>query len=558
MGSMSDLEFEVPASNTTNLAGGKAYEMSQKQVLAQLACTNCFNGTFYAASSENLKLAKNTALKLRSDPLFIAKTAIYARNKGYMKDMPAFLTVMLAGLDSKLFRKTFRKVINNGKMLRTFVKIARSGEAGKKYNLSSGSMRHALGEWFNNTSNLSLLNASVGTPSMRDILRMTRPTPASKEKAAMFAWLKGADFNRETRTFQTFGQDGKLIYEHSFDSLPNEVKNYENYKQFRDGDVPKIDFRLLDSLNLGKEQWTQIALNAPWNMTKKNLNTFARHGVFESQENTTFIAQKLQDKEILAKAHVFPYELLSAWRATSSNANIPAIIRDALQQAMENATENVPVFDGNVYVCIDTSGSMSSPVTGYKPGATTVVRCVDVAAMLAASILRKNKNAQVVPFSTHVHKHSLNARDSIVTNINRLTQLGGGGTDCASALRYLNAHSAMGNTVIFVSDYESWIENNRYSLGTGLMAEWKTYCSRNPNAKLICIDLTPNATAQVVERKNILQVGGFSDNVFNVIDSFIKYGFEEKNHWVAEIESISLDEKPVIVDYDDDDEEVES
>ena len=98
MGSMSDLEFEVPASNTTNLAGGKAYEMSQKQVLAQLACTNCFNGTFYAASSENLKLAKNTALKLRSDPLFIAKTAIYARNKGYMKDMPAFLTFCLCFL----------------------------------------------------------------------------------------------------------------------------------------------------------------------------------------------------------------------------------------------------------------------------------------------------------------------------------------------------------------------------------------------------------------------------------------------------------------------------
>ena len=40
-------------------------------------------------------------------------------------------------------------------------------------------------------------------------------------------------------------------------------------------------------------------------------------------------------------------------------------LRDALQDAMEHATQNVPAM-GKVYVAVDVSGSMGSPVTGYQ------------------------------------------------------------------------------------------------------------------------------------------------------------------------------------------------
>jgi hypothetical protein len=38
--------------------------------------------------------------------------------------------------------------------------------------------------------------------------------------------------------------------------------------------------------------------------------------------------------------------------------------------------------DGKVYVFPDTSGSMQSPVTGHRTGATTHVTCLDVAALV--------------------------------------------------------------------------------------------------------------------------------------------------------------------------------
>ena len=75
----------LPWANEVNGAGAPAYKMTPAQKLAQLAVTGCFNGTFYASAEQQLddvlKLAKTL------DPEFVAKTAIYARRYGFMKDM---------------------------------------------------------------------------------------------------------------------------------------------------------------------------------------------------------------------------------------------------------------------------------------------------------------------------------------------------------------------------------------------------------------------------------------------------------------------------------------
>ena len=74
-----------------------------------------------------------------------------------------------------------------------------------------------------------------------------------------------------------------------------------------------------------------------------------------------------------------------AFTVANANADIPKEVCDALQDALEVAIANVPAIQGRVYVCPDVSGSMSSPVTGFRKGATTAVRCIDVAALVAAA-----------------------------------------------------------------------------------------------------------------------------------------------------------------------------
>jgi 60 kDa SS-A/Ro ribonucleoprotein len=51
----------------------------------------------------------------------------------------------------------------------------------------------------------------------------------------------------------------------------------------------------------------------------------------------------------------------------------------------------------------------------------------------------------------------------------------------------------------------------------------------------VCIDLTPNTTTQALNRKDILNIGGFSDTVFDLLASFAS-GTDGTDHWIREIQ----------------------
>jgi 60 kDa SS-A/Ro ribonucleoprotein len=510
----------VPAADTVNNAGGSAYAFGEKHCLSQIAATNCFNGTFYASAEDNLELAKNAALALKDDPRFIAQVALYARDKAYMKDMPAFLCVLLSDIDKKLFRKVFRKVVDNGKMLRNVIQMARSGAVtGKKANMSAGTWRRAIQEWFDKRDAVALFKASIGNdPSMRDILRMARPKPNSEEQEALFGYFLGKDV--------------------SIERLPKNVQAYEAYKNDKSGEVPDVDFRMLDSLGIGDAEWATIASRAPWAMTRMNLNTFARHNVFKNKELTKIVADRLRNKELIEKARAFPYQLFVAYREVSNNFEIPNEIKEALQDAMEIAIENVPVLPGSGFVCVDASGSMGSSITGSSYGRpASSVKCSDVAGLLASAVFRKNRMAEIYTFKDHAVKMNLNPRDTVFTNTNKLNNTGGG-TNISAPLVDLNNQNAQADWVLYVSDNESWLDNNSFR-GTTLANEWAKFKKRNPKARLICLDLTPRNNSQIKCQPDVLQVGGFSDQVFEVMASFLEHG-HETDHWVNEIEKIVI------------------
>jgi 60 kDa SS-A/Ro ribonucleoprotein len=212
----------------------------------------------------------------------------------------------------------------------------------------------------------------------------------------------------------------------------------------------------------------------------------------------------------------------------AARADVPAEVREALAEAMEHALANVPEVRGKVYVCCDVSGSMHAPVTGHRKGASTKVRCVDVAALVAAAMLRKN-DAEVLAFEQDVVPLKLDAHAGVLENAARLAAVGGGGTNCSAPLAALNARRARGSLVVYVSDNESWIDAG--GRGTATMREWQRFRAHNPGAKLVCIDLVPNRTTQAHDDAAILNVGGFSDAVFELVGAFAAGGADAK-HWV--------------------------
>lgn len=535
----------VPVADTRNNAGGTAYAMSAKHALAQLASTGCFNDTFYVSAETQLK--DILALASKCSPEFVAKTAIYARERGFMKDMPAFLLAYLAK-DSALFSKVLPRVVDNPKMLRNVVQMIRSGTTGRKSlgTRPKKAIQAKLASWDDDR----LFRGSVGnSPSLADVIKMVHPKPASESRKALYGWLTGAMTKEEWSRLSP--EDREKRHWYAPEQLPNLVKSFEAFKKGVTQEIPDVPFEMLTAMPLTQKQWVQIARNASWTQTRMNLNTFLRHGVFNESGMDRFIADRLKDPNQISRAKVFPYQLMVAFLHCEDN--IPMVIKNALQEAMEHATANVPKLDGKIWVFPDVSGSMSSnKVTGNRGTASTKVSCIQAAALITATILRRNPEAGVIPFEggvVDVKRLNINPLDSIMTNAQKLASIGGGSTNCSAPLALLNTRKDKGDLVIYVSDNESWVDSNGSSgayasyygreRGTATMEQWKVFQNRNPKAKMVCIDLTPNKSTQAASRKDILNVGGFSDQVFDVMNAFLTDGVDGET-WTRKIEEITL------------------
>jgi 60 kDa SS-A/Ro ribonucleoprotein len=170
---------------------------------------------------------------------------------------------------------------------------------------------------------------------------------------------------------------------------------------------------------------------------------------------------------------------------------------------------------------------MASPVTGNRGSVTSKTRCVDVAALIAATLLRTNNETDLIGWATNVAHFQLNSRDTVITNAQRMVQAAhqfGGGTNAELALALLNQEAVKRDLIIYVSDNQSWLggASTYYRNVTGMAEQWKIFKKRNPKAKLVCIDIQPYDTTQVQDDKDVLNIGGFSDEVFTVISRFIR------------------------------------
>lgn len=512
----------LPVARVRNEAGGLAYELSPKHALAQYAATGCLNGTFYATQEDQLTKVLDLCKEVEAE--YVARLALYARTKGSMKDMPALLCAVLSVKGPGLLAEVFDRVIDSPKMLRNFVQIMRSGVVGRK---SLGTLpKRLIQQWLDGRTDEQLFTGSIGNdPSLADVIKMVHPKPASSSRKALYGYLIGR--------------------EHDATELPELVRHFEKFKRNTNPGkvaVPDVPFQMLTGLPLVDKDWRQIARNASWQTTRMNLNTFVRHGVFQDRELIGIVANRLRNPRLIEQAKAFPYQLMAAYMNAMSD--VPRDVTEALQDAMEIAISNVPHVHGKVYVFPDISGSMHSPVTGHRQGSTSKVRCVDVAALVAAAILRRNPSAEVIPFEANVVSCPLNPRDSVMTNAKKLSSLPAGGTNCSAPLKQLNRAKAQGDLLVYVSDNESWLDSPNYGRYGGVsatetMKEWRQFQSRNPQAKMVCIDIQPYATTQAAERSDIVNVAGFSDQVFQLLAD-VATGRSSQDHWVKQIEAMTL------------------
>lgn len=508
-----------PVATVRNAAGGRAYKLEDEDAAAQIAVTGTFNGTFYTSGEDQLK--KFQEVLGGCDPEFLAKLAVYSRTQGFMKDSPAVIMATLAARKDlkslQLLKTVFPKVIDNGKMLRNFVQVVRSGVTGRS-NFGTA-IKHQLAGWFDGRSAEDIFKQSVGNdPTLKDVLRLSRYKPdvrslEGRQKEAVLQTILGKPYEAK--------------------DLPGLLKEFNKFKanpEAWEGPLPKVPFEMLTGMPLTASNWLSLAMNGGWTFLRMNINTFERHGLLKNDKFVRDLCRRLRDPKEIERARAFPYQILMSAVATkpSGYADPKTLIASALEDALELAVNNVPAFGGKVVVCPDVSGSMQSAITGVRKGSTSDVRCIDVAGLVAASVIRKNPEAICLPFDDRVHdRHAFSNRDSVMSIAKALAAYGGGGTDCSRPLEWLVANKIWPDLILYVSDNESWIDRwlsgrTRYSGGrmtpTNSQTLWETIVKHNPRAKMVCIDIQPNTTTQVQsDRKNVLNIGGFSDRVWDAI-----------------------------------------
>jgi len=303
--------------------------------LAEIAAGGISSGTYFA--SPEARLARVAALAPHASTELVAKTAVHCRERGRMNDVPAFLVAHLATRDVALMSRVFPRVIDDGRMLRSFVQIVRSGVTGRK---SFGSApKRALRTWFQGRTPDAIFRQSIGqSPSMSDVIKMVRPPPRNDKGEA--------DAVREALYGYLIGKSVDWF------SLPPLAKAFEAFKDGA-GPMPDVPFEMLTALPLRAEHWTSLAEKMTFSELRSNLDTLLWHGVLRDDALVDSIAARLSDGDAIRRARVMPCRMAAALRSAESNSKMPRAIVNALATGFVHALANVPSIEGRVSVITD-------------------------------------------------------------------------------------------------------------------------------------------------------------------------------------------------------------
>jgi uncharacterized protein with von Willebrand factor type A (vWA) domain len=147
------------------------------------------------------------------------------------------------------------------------------------------------------------------------------------------------------------------------------------------------------------------------------------------------------DANLISKSKVLPFRFTTAYEEIlklDQNSNTRKV-QMALDQALNISTMNVPKFDGETLVVIDTSGSMSG-----KPS--------EIASLFGSMIVKVN-GCDVMTFDNSARYVTYNQMDSVLT-IRNSFRFAGGGTNFQDI--FIKANKAY-KRVIILSDMQGWV-----------------------------------------------------------------------------------------------------
>lgn len=476
--------IKTPKTITENLAGGQAFKQSPEMALVSLLLTSFVNDQFYRDGNKTLDDLKSH-IKSNKNKEFIAKSAIFARDEFGMRSithaLAGELTSEISGLEwAKSF---YEKIVSRVDDMTEIMSYYLENKTDKKNPKFPSSLKKGFAKAFDkfDTYQLAKYKGEKKEVKLVDVVNLVHPVPTKRNEEALSALVNGDLKNTKT-------------WESMLTKAGQDAKSEEDLAQLK-SDAWK---QLLESNTLG-----YFAL-------LRNL----RNIISQAPDCVDLACERLVDTNLISKSKVLPFRFTTAYEEINKlgKDSTTRKVLMALDQAVNNSVVNVPKFDGETLVVIDTSGSMSG-----KPS--------EIASLFGSMIVKVN-GCDVMTFDNNARYVDYNQMDSVLT-IRNSFRFAGGGTNFQDIFEKANKAY---KRIIILSDMQGWVG---FTTPTKQFNEYKKRFNCEPT--VYSWDLEGYGTLQFPE-KDVYGLCGFSEKVFEVM----KFIEEDKNALINRINQIQL------------------
>lgn len=258
----------------------------------------------------------------------------------------------------------------------------------------------------------------------------------------------------------------------------------------------------------------------------RNLRNILEAGVNDAAIER--VCEKLSNKEEVLNSKQLPfrytmaYHILSpfyqsySWNSDEEHNFTPADnsqvnkVLEAIEIATDHASENVPEIQGESWIFVDNSGSMTQPVSDKSK--TT---CMLAANTLAGIFARRSTGkAHLYAFGTDIAAVPFSKRNSSIDIAKRIISADtkGMSTNGYRCIQEVIAKAAKPDRIIIFTDMQVYGEGS-------MNGEWRKLLASSKNTWLHVVNLNGYGDTGVKEGNNVNLVGGFSEKI---IPSLIK------------------------------------
>jgi len=522
---------------TVNKMGEKAYQLSAKEELVSTCLTTFLSNSYYEKEKEVVDRINKAASVV--DEQFVAKLALYLRNDANMRSVTHLLSGELAprlsGKEyaSRFYRKIASRPDDMSEILAYYfskgnTKIASAMKRGFKSKLESMDP-YLIDKYKMAKKGISLV----------DLVNLTHPVPSQINEEAYKRLIKGE----------------------SLDGLYN-TKILEK-EMSKAGQIAKSTGVKVETL---KEEAITTVLDNVKGMPMMNLVRNLRNIILLAPDKVDDAISQLTNRDKVLKSKLLPFRFVSAYKEvedinpTTSSSKIafesdmkPKVLIEkvlkALEKALEYSVDNIPALEGNTAILVDHSGSVRGDAGGSsKISAFSKTTTAMIGNLFGSMLAYSQRDVYMGLFGNELISINMDRKLGLLDFNKRSFEKGKEcGANTENGLYYflndvIKNNTKVDNLVIFSDMVISsggiggWDNTSNAGLGS-FQILFKKFKQVNPQCNTICVDIKQTKGTSVFDKSlNVLQIAGWSDKIFDLIQSNCK-GYKAL---IDEIEAIVI------------------